>query len=500
MKVVRCLLAVCLLFLSVTVLGEKGDTICYVVDHLKYRVLEWDTSVVVSDVDFGERLPVSADGTLVLPSEVTIGGRTLPVSMIEDDAFSGHPELRHLVIGEGIWGLGYNAFQQCINLESIHIPSTLISLDDYSFWGCSRLKKITVADGNPKYDSKDNCNAIISTQDGILKKGCQTTRIPERVTQIGRAAFAGQQSIYDMKIPKGIEIIWACAFEGCVNLSSVSLPKSLKRIGDAAFQGCISLHELFIPENVSEIGENIVGYSQNLKSIKVSPDNKTYDSRDGCNAIVQKDNDRMIAACGDSKIPEGIRSIAPWAFVGIPITEISIPSSVTDIGERAFWGCADCSHIKVASGNAVYDSQGDCNAIIETATGKLVVGCVRTVITDRIREIGSYAFARIPLAKYIKIPEGVETISEEAFYLCSGMEMLILPKSLRTIRRDAFMCCTGLQTVIANSLELYIGDNAFSYNPNLYVVDLPKKVTFESNMVFWKSPFQKIYDKMYGKP
>lgn len=143
MKGNRFLLVACMLFLSVDVLAEKGDTICYIVDSLKYRVLEWDTSVVVSDVDYGERLPVSADGTLVLPSEVTIEGRTLPVSIIEDDAFSGHPELRHLVIGEGIWQLGDNAFRQCVNLESIHIPSTLILLDDYSF---SIRKPLCLAD------------------------------------------------------------------------------------------------------------------------------------------------------------------------------------------------------------------------------------------------------------------------------------------------------------------------------------------------------------------
>ena len=52
---------------------------------------------------------------------------------------------------------------------------------------------------------------------------------------------------------------------------------------------------------------------------------------------------------------------------------------------------------------------------------------------------------------------------------------------------------------MANSPELYIGDNAFSYIPNLYVVDLPQNVTFESNMVFYGSPFQKVYEQMYEK-
>ena len=98
-----------------------------------------------------------------------------------------------------------------------------------------------VADGNPKYDSRDNCNAIISTHDDMLIKGCQTTKIPASVTEIGPTAFYGQQSIASISIPEGIERICACAFKECVNLASVSLPQSLTIIDDAAFYGCASL-------------------------------------------------------------------------------------------------------------------------------------------------------------------------------------------------------------------------------------------------------------------
>ena len=135
MKKSSIFIAVWLFLLPVSVVADRGDTICYVVNSLKYRVLEWDSSVSVSDVHYGERLPVSSDGTLLLPSEVTLAGRTLPVSAIEDNAFYGHPELKHLIIGEGILALGENAFRQCVNLESIQIPSTLIMLDKWSFLG-----------------------------------------------------------------------------------------------------------------------------------------------------------------------------------------------------------------------------------------------------------------------------------------------------------------------------------------------------------------------------
>lgn len=441
MKKSSIFIAIWLLLMPVTVVADRGDTICYVVNSLKYRVLEWDSSVSVSDVHYGERLPVSSDGTLLLPSEVTLAGRTLPVSAIEDNAFYGHPELKHLIIGEGILALGENAFRQCVNLESIQIPSTLIMLDKWSFLGCSRLRKIMVADGNPKYDSRDNCNAIISTHDDMLIKGCQTTKIPASVTEIGPTAFYGQQSIASISIPEGIERICACAFKECVNLASVSLPQSLTIIDDAAFYGCASLTELGIPENVSKIGERVVSLCHNLKKMTVAPANKVYDSREGCNAIVEKDRDRIIAACGSSTIPEGIRSIASGAFYAVSVTEIFIPRSVTEIADLAFWGCADCVSIKVDENNAVFDSRGDCNAIIESATGKLVLGCPRTVITDRVREIGNSAFARIPLPHCMKIPEGVETIADGAFAQCANMEMLVLPKSLRKIGSRSFWCC-----------------------------------------------------------
>ena len=92
-------------------------------------------------------------------------------------------------------------------------------------------------------------------------------------------------------------------------------------------------------------------------------------------------------------IPEGVTSIGNDAFYGCSgLTSINIPASVTNIGKQAFKGCSGLTGIDVASGNSVYDSRNNCNAIIKTSDNILVSGCKNTVIPASVTYIGDYAF------------------------------------------------------------------------------------------------------------
>ena len=84
--------------------------------------------------------------------------------------------------------------------------------------------------------------------------------------------------------------------------------------------------------------------------------------------------------------------IGDYAFSGCSsLTSIEIPSGVTSIGYSAFSGCYSLTSIIVENGNTVYDSRDNCNAIIETATNTLIVGCQNTVIPNTVSFIGDYA-------------------------------------------------------------------------------------------------------------
>lgn len=470
-------------------------------DSLKYCIREYDhgTNVSVMAVADSVRLPVTEDGTLVIPASLTIEGHTYKVEDIEHRGFRCHPEIKHLMLNEGIRFIGEQAFGSCINLESIHFPATLCYMDASAFVDCSMLTSIIMENGNEMFDSRDSCNALIKTEDSELVLGCWNTHIPTGVATIGQCAFSGQRRMSGINIPEGVREIGNGAFTDCSGLRHVSLPSSLEGIGNGTFAGCTGLEELTVPANVREIGERITVGCHNLKRLTVSPDNRTFDSRDSCNAIVRTQENCIVAGCGSTVIPNSVEKIGEGAFSGSALTRIFIPAGVTQIAETAFTNCRFCSSIEVAQTNPVYDSRSNCNAIIETATGTLVKGCGMTVLPVGVGKIGDYAFCGMTMPANYYIPEGVSSIGGNAFTDCN-FRSLLLPESLREIGSSAFTFCKNLEEVEMNSTDISIGSMAFNYCYSLLSVRLPHRTTYANSEVFQYTPYQKIHEWEDGKP
>lgn len=486
-------------FLFLSLYSPARDKVYFIKDSLKYLLRGGDSCVLVMAVGDSVRLPITEDSTLVIPASVTVEGRTYGVEGIGDNGFGYRPEIKHVVLSEGILFTREDAFRRCVNLESVHFPTTFNWTDPSSFIGCSQLKSITVEEGNEDFDSRDNCNALIKTEDKELVLGCRYTRIPDGITTIGQCAFSGQRHMSGINIPEGIRTIDNAAFDDCTGLKYITLPSTLESIGNASFGGCTSLEELVIPANVSTVGEYIAVGCHNLKRIIVSPDNKTFDSRDSCNAIVNTKEDCIVTGCRNTVIPGNVRMIGPGAFSGSSLTRIFLPASVMQIAETAFTNCRFCTSIEVARDNPVYDSREDCNAIIETSTGILVKGCAQTTFPSGVSRIGNYAFSAMVMPYYYVIPEGIVSIGHHAFSSCN-FRLLVLPKSLKEIENSAFTFCRLLEEVEMNSTDISIGAMAFNYCYSLRSVRLPHRTRFANSEVFRDTPYQDIYEREYGKP
>ena len=228
------------------------------------------------------------------------------------------------------------------------------------------------------------------------------------VTTIGYEAFFDCTGITSVTIGNSVTSINGRAFYGCTGLSSIDIPNSVTTIGGGAFYGCTWLTSITIPNSVKTI------YSYTFY---------------GCSGLTS-------VTIGNS-----VTSIYGEAFYGCTgLSSIDIPNSVTLIGPEAFGNCSGLTSIVVASGNPKYDSRGNCNAIIETATNTLVVGCKNT-----------------------NIPNSVTTIGYSAFSGCTGLTSITIPNSVTTIGRYAFGYCTGLASVTIGNSVTSIGEGAFNY-------------------------------------
>lgn len=279
--------------------------------------------------------------------------------------------------------------------------------------------------------------------------------IPDNITQIGYSAFDDCYALASINLPSTITNIDGAAFSDCRSLTSITLPEGIPTIGDWFFDNCTGLTEIVIPSSVTTIGQSAFSGCYNLQSVM---------------------------------LPEGLTSIGRSAFMHCnAFTSVIIPASVTTIENSAFAQCPNVTSIVVAEGNEKYDSRNNCNAIIETASNKVVAGCKNTVIPESVTTIGDRAFYYCTQLTSIVIPEGVTTIEESAFRSCTALTEITIPASVTSIGSYAFEECTSLTSVTAlMQTPVAITSDVFSNRTNATLtVPFPTKYLYEA-ADYWK--------------
>ena len=167
---------------------------------------------------------------------------TIPnsVTSIGSQAFWDCENLTSITIPNSVTSIESQAFWNCVNLPSITIPNSVTSIGSQAFYSCYGLSSIIVEEGNKYYDSRDNCNAIITTKYNTLIIGCKNTVIPNSVTSIGSEAFQYCEGLCSITIPNSVASIGLRAFLG-TGLTSITIPNSVTSIGSQAFDFCYSI-------------------------------------------------------------------------------------------------------------------------------------------------------------------------------------------------------------------------------------------------------------------
>ena len=242
------------------------------------------------------------------------------------------------------------------------------------------------------------------------------------------------------------------------------------RIGNRAFYYCRALTSVTIGSSVKSIGDGAFSVCSKLAAFSVAAANPSYQADDG--VLFTKGAATLVrypqGKPGETyTIPSSVTSIGDRAFWGCEaLTSMTIPSSVTNIGDRAFRGCGSLKSVTIPSS---VTSIGD-KAFFFCDDLKSVT------IPSSVTSIGDEAFAGCDALTSVTIPSSVTSIGNEAFWGCRALTSVTIPSSVTSIGDNAFWGCRALKSVTIPSSVTSIGNGAFSGCRALTSVTLPKGV------------------------
>ena len=439
------------------------------------------------------------------------------VTSIGMGAFSGCRQLKKVQLPSGLKKVESGVFSHCSELEEISIPESVTEIGAIAFSDCSKLNNITIPQGVTTLGEAAFASCPLSNI--VLPKGVtkiaprtfsgaaiKSLDIPNSVREIGDGAFRYCNQVTEVTIPESVIEIGAEAFEGCDQLSEVAISEGVTKIGRKAFADCPELAKLELPASVQSVGKDVCDASAKIifNSADVKFEDTPYWSTADVVVNLPNCDSYPIGTKGkftiansfqvniaptvtrieshafygmesqlkSITIPDTVTYIAPQAFAGCTkLEKITLGSGVTNLSPYAFAGCTALSNITVSASNKVYDSRNNCNAVVETATNKLVAGCKNTVIASNVTTIGEGAFAGMKL-KNASLPAQLKTIEAFAFWDCS-LESVKIPASVTEIGGEAFGYCVtdglpkkvhGFKIYGSNTVaEKYANDNRFTY-------------------------------------
>lgn len=486
--------------------------------------------------------------SIEIPTSIIYEGITFKVASIGEHAFADHDWVKSITIPEGVTNIGKAAFANASGLSFIEIPNSVKTIGESAFsdYTNGSLISIMIGDGIEKIGDQ-----AFAYQKKLKDLYCFANNVPELGKEVFKYINGGQN--YDnyvkdktlhipaLSINKYISAkIWSSfgktttidsetfeidSFYYNFNLATkeasiagspersysgdITIPSTVvfyhekynvNSIGQKAFYGCSNLEKITIPAFVHHIDHTAFINCANLLSIEVEIENEYYDSRNNCNAIIEKASNTLIIGCKNTIIPYDVISVGDGAFYGcMGLVNVIIPNSVISIGEECFTGCSSLESVRLSSNivsigsnafkgcsiNDVKVTIDDYSQFCNNVVIKLIKNSINkpvTLISNEGKEIKEY-----------NIPEGVAAIGNYAFANCSGLSMINIPNSVTTIGSEAFCDCSGLTTMIIPKEIISINTSAFKGCYNILSVSINCSLISP-----WFSDFSSIKELNFG--
>ncbi len=295
--------------------------------------------------------------------------------------------------GKPVTTIGYMCFYGVDSIKTIAIPASVTTIEDAAFADCANLTTLTV----------DAASHSFSSEDGVLYDKAKMNLMTYPTAKGG--AFV---------VPATVTVIGDGAFSAST-VETVTLPANLKVIGMAAFDLCKSLKTITIPAKVTSVGLYAFAECPKLTAINVASANTTYSSKDG---VLYNKNRTALVSCPGGKstvtVPSGVKTIKEVAFYGSTLRSVSLPNTLTTIGDSAFSACENLEHI---------------------------------TLPKKVTTVGNGAFMYCPSLTTVTLSDSLTSIGMMSFSLCESLKTITIPAKVTSVGMGAFMMCDNLESI-----------------------------------------------------
>lgn len=437
-----------------------------------------------------------------------------------------------------VTAIGYSAFGSLstpINVSSVFIPATVLSIGDSAFIYCDALTTVTFAENS---QLKSIGSAAFWGSEQVYPR-FKEIKIPDSVETIGNGAFYDCRDLERITLPSALQTLSTVTFYNCTALSEVTFPASLKTIESSAFSGCRNLSEVELPASLTTIESSVFHLCINLKTVSYDGSLKQWNDITAnndvlgysCPSLVMSDYTAQFILVKNAFLDPPPKTVTITKYTGkestviLPstisnwpvtkigedalkdnttITSVTIPASVTEIGSNAFAGCTnltsvnyegDWSNLTIQSGNpAVEDAAKDAaneqlfdfefilnNTAVIVTNYKCKGAAADVTIPSRyqgkpVTAINNAAFPNSAVTS-VTIPDSITSIPDAAFVNCSQLTNISIPNSVTYIGFSAFDGCASLKSITLPSSLRTIGNSAFAGCPSSMTVTYPGSKT-----------------------